>query len=96
MLIQVDAVGSLCWALRSNTPPTIWMQRGGSRYLKPSSGGRLQEVTNFRNWPCCSPVKLSNACEPQTPLYCKLGAVQEICLCLRPKEIWDATITKPI
>ena len=36
--------------------------RAGSRYLKPSRGGRLHAVTKRRNAFCWSAVKLSSAC----------------------------------
>ena len=34
---------------------TYWMVSGGLRYLKPPSGGRLQEVTNCKNMEGISP-----------------------------------------
>ena len=42
-------------------------QSAGSRYLKPSRGGRLQAVTKRRNTFCWSGVKPSRACMQGNP-----------------------------
>merc|ERR1719221_574914 len=52
--MQVEAVGNL-----SVSAPEFWMQKGGSRSLKPSSGGLEQLVTNLSSalfWSSPSPV----------------------------------------
>lgn len=67
---HVAAVGSRLAASGSSSDPAFEIHSFGYRCRKPSSGGRLQAVTNLSHLFCCSGVKSAKACSKTCVSFC--------------------------